>query len=297
MGFQTSAAAMTLFPDGLHGDVVRLDYSQSQTPWKPGQHFYLCFTRASIWQSHPFTPLSLPVEQNGKVEHSYIFRAKQGETKKIAQMAASAAGSISTPVVMQGPYGEDHTLHLTPDVNVLCVAGGTGITYVLPTLLWLIRQPPNPDRRITLVWAVRRRQDIEWVRPELEIVAAAKKHNVAISLHVTREGGLEEHLTTASSPQNDEKNVVDDAASSSSRSTGGCSSLDVFNGAHPDLSAVVPGFLDANVRGRTIVFASGPGGMISDLRRDVARANSGAKVWKGDEKADVQLVCDNRLEW
>jgi hypothetical protein len=34
--------------------------------------------------------------------------------------------------------------HLTPSTNIICVAGGTGITYVLPVLLNLARQQPSP---------------------------------------------------------------------------------------------------------------------------------------------------------
>ena len=297
MGFQTANAEMALFRDEENGDVVRLDFKHEHNAWSPGQHFYLCFTKSSVWQSHPFTPLSLPIEKNGIVEHSYIFRAKKGETKKIAQIAAAAASASdslqTTPVVLQGPYGEDHTTHLSPDVNVLCVAGGTGITHVLPTLLWLAEQPASPDRKISLVWSVRRRQDVEWVRRELDTLFLAKKHGISISIRVTREQPSETSSATAG-----EKAVkVADSSASSSKSSSLDEALDVARGVHPDLSAVVPTFLEENIRGRTMVFASGPGGMISDLRTYVAKANSGAKVWKGDESADVQLVCDNRLEW
>lgn len=294
MGFQTCQAEMALFKDEENGDIVRLDFQHAHNPWKPGQHFFLTFTKSSIWQSHPFTPLSLPIEKDGMVEHSYIFRAKKGETAKIAKLAAATstgAAPLTTPVVLQGAYGEDHTTHLSPEINVLCVAGGTGITYVLPTLLWLVHQPPSPDRRISLVWSVRRRQDVEWVRKELDILALAKKHNIDITIHVTRE----QNATTL--PVTITEKSVEVAPSSASTSSGLDSVMSVAQREHPDLSSVVPAFVSNNVRGRTIVFASGPGGMISDLRTYVSKANSGARVWKGDESADVQLVCDNRLEW
>jgi hypothetical protein len=51
------------------------------------------------------------------------------------------------------------------------------------------------------------------------------------------------------------------------------------------------------VRGRTDVFASGPGEMISDLRSIIAAANKGGEVWKGEDRWDVRLTCDDRLEW
>ncbi|KAI8220959.1 Ferric/cupric reductase transmembrane component 2 [Colletotrichum sp. SAR 10_86] len=295
MGFQTAPAKMTLMPDAQYGDIVRLDFAQPHDVWKPGQHFYICFAKSSVWQSHPFTPLNLPIERDGAVEHAYIFRAKKGETRKVAQMAA--AGTTTTPVILQGPYGEDHTLHLTPDANVLCIAGGTGITYVLPTLHWLVRQPANPNRRIALVWAVRLRQDLEWVRAELDALADAKSHGVSITIHITREEG--ESVTS----EVNEKNAIDRAQSSSSRSSssranGLAKAMEIrASGSHPRMADVVPAFLSENIQGRTAVFASGPGAMISDLRGVVAAANSGGLVWKGNEMADVELICDNRLEW
>ncbi|KAI8292820.1 Ferric/cupric reductase transmembrane component 2 [Colletotrichum sp. SAR 10_98] len=295
MGFQAAPAKMTFMPDAQYGDIVRLDFSQPHDVWKPGQHFYICFAKSSVWQSHPFTPLNFPTERNGVVEHAYIFRAKKGETGKVAQMAA--AGTTTTPVILQGPYGEDHTLHLLPDANVLCIAGGTGITYVLPILHWLIRQPANPNRRIALVWAVRLRQDLEWVRAELDALADAKGHGISITIHITREEG--ESLTSGVT----EKDAIDRAQSSSSRSSssranGPVKALEIRgSGSHPRMADVVPGFLSNNVQGRTAVFASGPGAMISDLRGCVAAANSGGQIWKGNEMVDVELICDNRLEW
>jgi hypothetical protein len=67
--------------------------------------------------------------------------------------------------------------------------------------------------------------------------------------------------------------------------------------ARPDLKMTVEEFVGSTVRGRTDVFASGPGGMISELRSIIAGVSSGAAVWKGDERGDVRLTCDDRLEW
>jgi ferric-chelate reductase len=37
--------------------------------------------------------------------------------------------------------------------------------------------------------------------------------------------------------------------------------------------------------------------MMTDLRRIVAGLNEPAKVWRREERFDVELVCDDRLEW
>jgi hypothetical protein len=63
---------------------------------------------------------------------------------------------------------------------------------------------------------------------------------------------------------------------------------------HPDLNALGNGFVAPMVRGPTCVFASGPGGMVSDLKGIVAGSNSVGKVRKGDEMGDFRIVCDDR---
>ncbi|KAK0628362.1 putative FAD binding protein [Bombardia bombarda] len=333
-GFAAAQAEARLWRDDKYGDVVRLDFAHPQTPWKIGQHFFLCFTEGSLWQSHPFTPLSLPVEDAqglGTVRHSYIFRAKGGETRKIAAVVAKKLGdglgvlslvkgeekmaaTTTTPVILQGPYGEDITDGLSQDVNVLCVAGGTGITYVLPVLLRLATQTrPSPGRRIELVWAVKREQDVEWVQPELdELKRYGGAHDIRIRIFVTDDdvspspsqrragtpvcccSGLDEKEGADIKETGDaatEQGTTSSSALSSSRDGGSVES------GRPDLGVAVSEFIGDVVQGSTRVFGSGPPDMIVQLRSVVAKCNSGAKVWKGQDRFDVRLVCDDRLEW
>ncbi|XXG99693.1 hypothetical protein Hte_006034 [Hypoxylon texense] len=310
MGFKAAHASLTHFPDSEHGDVVRMEFSHPQDPWKVGQHFYLCFAESSVWQSHPFTPLNLPKVQDGLVSHSYIFRAKKGETKKVAALAAkklTAAPSATTPLILSGCYGESIVDHLTPDVNILCVAGGTGITYVLPVLLGLAEQPTVKDRKIQLVWAIRKKDDTRWVEKELNTIRkAAKAHKIQVHIYVTREASSKSPSISDDMSEKDDMAVKEAGVSSSSISINGVrseSSIDVQKiggqgfDRHPDLDKLVQEFVEGTVRGSTTVYASGPGSMISDLRSIVASCNSGAKVWQGNERYDVRLVCDDRLEW
>ncbi|UZP36683.1 hypothetical protein NXS19_004499 [Fusarium pseudograminearum] len=299
VGFKSINAAMKYFPDPDNGDVLRLDFTHPQDPWNIGQHFYLCFTECSIWQSHPFTPLSLPVVQDGVVKHSYILRAKQGETKKLAQLAQKRAaenGPSVTPVILSGSYGESIAEDLTPETNILCVAGGTGITYVLPVLLSLISQKSSSLRKVQLIWAIRKEPDKQWVRDELEsIYEASDSHGIEVYVYVTRETGY----STATHDTVKAHKAADVGTSASALSESDEVRSDVdrnFKTSHPDLRKMIPSFVEDTVRGPTTVFASGPGSMISDLRSAVAACNSGAQVWKGNDRFDVSLICDNRLE-
>ncbi|KAG5985914.1 hypothetical protein E4U43_005799 [Claviceps pusilla] len=339
--FKPVPATVTSFPGSSgpghgHGDVLRLDLENEQDAWKVGQHFYLCFAESSIWQSHPFTPLNAPVVEGGLVKHSYIIRAKSGETKKVAElvrkkkkMMMMSPGSgveskpVSTPVFLTGGYGEDLLEKLDQDTNIVCVAGGTGIAYVLPLLLQLASHAaaaggPSPtDRRVQLIWAIRHARDVDWVAKEMVILRRCQGAlNLTISLFATRDmaaSDSSEKLPGHGDGDDDgQPGQMTDARSSSSGDVCPCGPKAVCppglpvdktgNGPtdaarHPDLKRLVGGFVASTVSGRTVVFASGPGGMITDLREIVGGLNAPARVWKRQERYDVELVCDDRLEW
>ncbi|KAF1966840.1 hypothetical protein BU23DRAFT_543701 [Bimuria novae-zelandiae CBS 107.79] len=331
MGFRAASADITLFKDEANGDVVRMDFDHPHDAWAVGQHFYIMFPEGSIWQSHPFTPLSLPVFGADTQRHSYLFRAKGGETRKIAELttkrAARAAdpqeshdglmGSARLSVVLTGPYGEQTMRDLASDSNILCIAGGTGITYVLPVLLDIASRPQNRDRKVSLVWVIRHRGDIDWVAPELALLKQ-KCRNLRTAFHIYVTRAAEDYHHEPNVPTESEK-VVDTPCSPTKEIqpiivSSGSSSISVSSAlsvhgvskselnldhlqARPSLRALVEDFVASTINGRTDVFASGPGGLISDLRSIVASLNSGADVWKGDERRDIRLTCDDRLEW
>ncbi|CAI9626359.1 ferric reductase [Alternaria burnsii] len=325
MGFRAASANIALFKDDVNGDVVRLDFDHPQDAWAVGQHFYLTFPESSIWQSHPFTPISRPVFGADAQRHSYIFRARGGETKKIADLSMKRIANMASHqesheslmadarlnVVMTGPYGERTMRGLASSSNILCIAGGTGIAYVLPVLLDLASSSQSPDRHMTLIWSIRRRSDIDWVGPELSTLKRKCRNlRTGIHIYVTRaaeEANLDLTVSEKAAP-NECSKEINPASSSDSSSADASSALSVHGvskselglnhiQARPDLDALVTDFVAGTVRGGTEVFASGPGGMISDLRRIVAKTNKGGEVWKGDDRWDVRLTCDDRLEW
>jgi len=317
-GFRAAQAEGRIWTDEKYGDVLRLEFKHRQQPWKIGQHFFLCFAEGSIWQSHPFTPLSMPVANSlGEVNHVYILRAKGGETKKIAEIMAAKmvtttggknGAKSTTPVILQGPYGESILDGLTPDVNILCVAGGTGITYVLPVLLTAVRQScVIPGRKIELVWAVKRARDVEWVQSEMdELRRLGAAHGVKFRIFVTDDytpatGAVATEKEEIETPETEKgKRVVESKTRIRGSSSGSGSSDDSREdntAERPNIEAAVSQFAGEVAQGSTRVYGSGPPGMIGELRTAVAKSNSGSKVWKGEERFDVNLFCDDRLEW
>ncbi|KAK5075519.1 hypothetical protein LTR64_001726 [Lithohypha guttulata] len=352
MGFRSADARITSYPDDVNGDVVRLDFSHPQEPWKIGQHFYLTFPKLSIWQSHPFTPLNVPLPKPSGVPHAYVFRAKSGETARVARLAGTHGTATNekgvshlpqtTSVVLSGPYGVSEVDNLSFTTNILCIAGGTGITYVLPVLLSQITNCAcSSVRKLQLVWAIRRKADIAWIQPELNLLyEASRSMDLKISIFITREHSKivdsstssESDLHKAADFKVSEKAVSSGSSTSSSSdqtNVAGCCAkkntvtdkeIELCNPPvqrkqsitierrgslhtappemrHPDLQAIVKDFVAGTVQGSTAVYASGPGGMISDLRTIVAGVNDGSKVWRGEERSIVELKCDDRLEW
>jgi len=296
VGFTCSDAIVTVFPDSANGDLLRLDFDQQYCDWELGQHFYLCFPECSVWQSHPFTPSSLPAKNAKLNRHTYLIRAKSGETKKLADKLSAKVKSekqdeLSTPVILSGATGTSIVKDMRSDDNILCIAGGTGITFVLPVLLSLAEQSRSEDRKVQLVWSIRKHSDMKWVRQELETLRAA---DIDVRVFVTRYNdtpAVDNQASTegkATSRVSHEHLSVQDLSATTEASA---------SARHPDLASTVVEFVDETVRGRTLVYASGPGGMITDLRTAVAQSNSASKVWKGDDRFDVELVCDDRLEW
>ena len=308
MGFSATDAAIEIFNDPENGDVVRLQLAHPNAPFHPGQHYFLCFTEGNIWQSHPFIPMNAGTrDANGVTPHTYLFRARKGETKKIAELAGrkiveNSDGDISTPVILTGPYGPNALESLKDETNVICVAGGTGITYVLAILLGLPATSTSykPTRAIELVWVVRHKRDIEWVRPELEIL----QHRLGLKVRIfTTRDVVSDHRTSniaaeeskgAGEIASESKEIS--AASDQSSDVATSRELGAAGAGRPDLDELLKEFIESHWTGPTAVFSSGPGGMISDLRRCVAACNSGSMVWKGEERFDVSLECDDRAE-
>jgi ferric-chelate reductase len=258
------------------------------------------------------TPSSVPTPGREQT-HTYIIRAKTGLTRQLGLLARS--NQSSTSIVLAGPYGQSilSTELLQEDINILCVAGGTGVTFILPVLLQLSRQTGFTSRSglIEFVWVIRRKADTEWLKSELdELVAAAEVcANFRVRVFVTREGDtdadaqvqdLEKKELVKDAIQRTESNASRDGEAPFTIQFMGSNSGDAgFAGTdrHPDVASHVTDFVARTVHGPTRVLASGPTGLITDLRRAIAACNDPGRVWKGEERYDVQLVHDDRLEW
>lgn len=276
LGFRCAQAEIQLLGDA-DDLALRLDFHYDhREPWKPGQHFHLCFPSLSIWQSHPFTPSSLPDPRGGVQHHTYILRVRKGITEQLAALE----GSGTVPVILTGPYGGGHPHDETK--NVLAVAGGTGVTFTLPIAFAAIGQPMLPAAAVDFIWIIRRSQDLRWISTELGQLKdlLPKISSLRINIFITRESqtSSDESLTEK------ERMLIKGSGWSSSGSTEGealdelmqqcCQRFRVLflGDHHPSVEQMVNEFAErAGDHGGSVeIVGSGPEGLGSDLRRAVA---------------------------
>lgn len=96
---------------------------------------------------------------------------------------------MTVSVLVEGPYGVHCPLERYDEV--LLIAGGIGITSIIPYVEHLVEH--RPDARIVFVWVAQFRDNLRWVDDRLQKLIRAS--NVDMHLYVIRErGSFEEQL-------------------------------------------------------------------------------------------------------
>ncbi|TID21617.1 ferric reductase like transmembrane component [Venturia nashicola] len=329
-GFRSAVAKISTFTDE-DATVLALDFQFPHAPWKTGQHFFLTFPELSIWQSHPMTPASLPTPGHLQT-HRYIIRARNGETARLARLAAQKLAEnggtpITTSVILNGPHGGGvlpSTLTTHP-TNILAIAGGTGISFALPIIMQAIKSPTSGSTQ--LIWIIRKTSNLSWIATELTYLRSTlqeKQIDLGIKIFVTREtptppsspslpssneslpteklpyNNTEKEISTPISPTPQKHTIPSDITSLTSPLPN--FSVEYLGNHHPHLdtqdgSGVIEQWLarGAVMGGTNHVFASGPSGMGKDLRVAIAARNDGARVFRGDLGGDVAFYWDDRF--
>lgn len=291
---------------------VRLDFDFEHSAWKPGQHFFLCFPQLNLWQSHPFTPCSVPNSRGRIQHHTYLIRAHSGITARLARMAKENGGRAETSVVVCGPYGESSLQ--SEQHNSLFLAGGTGVTSVFPTFMYE-HAAGAATHVVDLTWIVRKSQDLLWLAPELAQIKSTlskeQKAGTRVRIYVTREAGPPVSPTASSgvsissstARDNEKKEMIETIRPMSSTSIledllapGPHFEIIYLGGTRPSISAIVAEFEErASLSDRSVkVLSAGPKSMGTELRREVALKNKAGEVWGGREGAAWEMEWDNR---
>ncbi|KAG6371093.1 hypothetical protein JVT61DRAFT_10634 [Boletus reticuloceps] len=119
----------------------------------------------------------------------FLINVRGGFTNRLKKVAAQ---NRTVKVFIDGPYGRAPDIG-TYDTSIL-IAGGSGITYILPVFLDVIekaRKEPIQCRRLVFIWAVRDMSHVQWISDALYRANALTPTwlTVSIRIFVTR-GGL-----------------------------------------------------------------------------------------------------------
>lgn len=131
----------------------------------PGHYFFLYTPRSfTPWENHPFTLASWnpPKDGSAGTELHFLIAPSGGGTRRLHRML-TPENDFTKPmrILLEGPYGHHHCI--SGFQHVLLVAGGSGITGILP-YFFEIQNTTNSTKRVTVLWAARSPQDTADVR-------------------------------------------------------------------------------------------------------------------------------------
>lgn len=219
---------------------------------------------------------------------------------KLAQEKGDEAGKSETAVILTGPYaGSDVD---TSSQNLLAIAGGTGVTSVLPAVLDALTCAHIQSRIVEFVWIVRYIRDLDWIAAEL---AELKSHlvtatgtNLRIRIFVTRDSdnSLISEAYEKDSKAHNGKGKQSSLIIGNSRQHIAGFEIVYLGGQHPVIEDVVEDFHSraAICGGASQVIGSGPAEIGTLLREAVAKRNTVRQVWEGDESGALRLDWDCR---
>ncbi|KAF9219039.1 hypothetical protein BS17DRAFT_469519 [Gyrodon lividus] len=233
-----SGSTMDATVELLSEDFVRLHFHRpSHFHWTPGQTAYLIMPSVSRlpFEAHPFTIASFDSRlfssvdeqssiekgnQTSLAEHAlgssmpfwkevvFFINVRGGFTARLKE-AASTGQKVK--VFVDGPYGPSPDLG-SYDTSVL-IAGGSGVSYTLPTLLDIIEQVRDGKsncRRVVFIWSIRDANHIHWIDDTLirALQLAPPSLSVSIRIYVTGAPITTEFLPRLDSEKNDSHSEI-----------------------------------------------------------------------------------------
>jgi Na+-transporting NADH:ubiquinone oxidoreductase subunit F len=147
-------------------------------------------------QEHPgqFIRLEVP-QEGGKVDRAYSISStasEKGRIELIVRLIPDGAGSLyvhglkeEDRVVFTGPYG-DFELSEDPDVEVICVGGGSGMSAVKNVVYSIYER--WPDRTCRLFFGCRGQRDIFYLEEFEELAREHPSFSVTYALSEPEEG-------------------------------------------------------------------------------------------------------------
>lgn len=124
---------------------------------------------------------------------TFLARGLAGMTAKLAAKLEASGGTFRIPVLLEGSYHSNITVTLSHCTSLLCIAGGVGITAVLPIL-----HSFEAPRRSRLVWGVRYDGLVTGLQSELAHLSNTVEVSIKTGERINIETVLREELAEAS---------------------------------------------------------------------------------------------------
>ena len=270
------------------------------TNYRPGQHAYVSLARNPLsrtFHSNPLTAVSMP----GTDKHlKFVARALDGNTRKLATLAAKNSAGIEVNLNIEGPHGlgslEDRLLQYD---RVLFVAGGVGATFVLPLYRQLLADlSPNKGsyrrQKVTFVWIARSESEVTWAVPtdqrEKEGFVERLKVCITGASAPTPENGMDYNDgATAAADVDDGNDGIEleeqkQLLADNNEPTAAPKDLPIHTG-RPDLRRLVHQAFSHGSNERVAIITCGPKSLSQNLRREIAPwvTKRGRDVWYHDE--------------
>ncbi|KAG5932083.1 hypothetical protein E4U53_001493 [Claviceps sorghi] len=274
---RSAADAIASFDQDANIIRLRVSAPSGVSRQTPGQYYFVSVVGWHFWQNHPFTVAgrsdgvantTSPVKAiekeyagnasptgaaapdveslSDRPNMTFMIRPRSGMTRRLRELLCKNGGSgpQKLKLVLEGPYGT--AANVERYQRLLFIAGGTGITAVMPYIRGLLEDDPGRRGRPTvrLVWAAPQEKFIRLV--------------------------VEQHLGSLQRTCSLEKLELDFYVTSSK--VGAEKSHDLqCKYARPDIDALVQQFVQQTADGIAGVFVCGPGRMADDARKAVVR--------------------------
>ncbi len=191
------AAVHSISPDMLKMEIL----APPGWSWEPGQHVFLRFPQFNLFDNHPFTIASIPNRssrprtplgaptQSSQNTLEFLIRPQSGFTRRLLHYTDQHPDALLSAVI-EGPYGTALPRLENRYEDVILVAGGAGITAMLPWLLHIaerMRAGGCATRRVRLVWITRSKGDVSWIGGQLRRMwEVAPGGSVGVDVWATR---------------------------------------------------------------------------------------------------------------
>lgn len=165
-------------PDGFH--------------WKPGQHVYVRVPQLNILDNHPFTiATSDTLREDYEVPrflHLYI-RSYAGFTRRLYDHLHTSP-DVQLEAWLDGPYGGHHRDFALSFDNIVLIAGGGGISAVLPWLEYLTSLIGAKRKiratKVQVHWSIRNKAAVAWIADTLDrLDLKMLSSQIEFTIHVT----------------------------------------------------------------------------------------------------------------